>query len=93
MQSPQPFHQLQMLTPQQQQLFFQTQNMASTQGGDIDSRRLKMFLNNKNMIIGKDCQSSSSGDIIPNAGSPMQNASPILPRGEADMFIKVCIFL
>lgn len=89
MQSPQ-FHQLQMLTPQQQQqlLFQAQQNLTSTQG-DVDSRRLKMFLNNRNMIPGKDSQSSSINDVIPNVGSPIQTMSPVLPRGETDMLIKV----
>ncbi|KAF8389031.1 hypothetical protein HHK36_025716 [Tetracentron sinense] len=86
-QSPQPFHQLQLLTPQHQQLLLQ-QNLTSPSGSDIESRRLKMLLNNRNMGLGKDSQSNSIGDVVPNVGSPMQAAGPVLARGDVDMLIK-----
>ncbi|KAG1335520.1 transcriptional corepressor LEUNIG [Cocos nucifera] len=91
MQSPQPLHQLQLLTPQQQALLLQAQqNLTSPtpSAGDIDSRRLRMFLNNRNLVLGKDGQSNSSGDVIPNIGSPMQTGCPVLPRADTDMLIK-----
>ncbi|KAK1307242.1 Transcriptional corepressor LEUNIG [Acorus calamus] len=81
------FHQLQMLTPQQQQLLLQAhQNVSPSIPGDIDSRRLRMLLNNRNIVVGKDGQANSVGDVIPNVNSPMQGVCP--PRGEADMLIK-----
>lgn len=89
MQSPHPFHQLQFLSPQQQQLLQAQQNLASPTTGDIDTRRLKMLLSNRNMVLGKDGQSTIVGDVIQNAGSPMQAASPVLPRTDTDLLIKV----
>ncbi|KAK1312854.1 Transcriptional corepressor LEUNIG [Acorus calamus] len=82
------FHQIQMLTPQQQQqlLLQAQQNMSPSIPGDIDSRRLRMLLNNRNIVVGKDGQANSVGDVIPNVNSPMQGVCP--PRGEADMLIK-----
>ncbi|KAK1260091.1 Transcriptional corepressor LEUNIG [Acorus gramineus] len=81
------FHQLQMLTPQQQQLLLQAhQNVSPSIPGDIDSRRLRMLLNNRNIVVGKDGQANSVGDVIPNVNSPMQGVCP--PRGETDMLIK-----
>ncbi|KAF8393301.1 hypothetical protein HHK36_021542 [Tetracentron sinense] len=88
-QSSQPFHQLQLLTPQlQQQLLLQAQqNITSPSASDIDSRRLRMLLNNRNMELGKDGLSNSVGDVVPNVGSPMQAACPVL-RGDTEMLIK-----
>ncbi|PIA42600.1 hypothetical protein AQUCO_02000203v1 [Aquilegia coerulea] len=85
-QSPQPFHQLQMLSPQQRQLLLQAQNMNSPSASDVDSRRLRMLLNNQG--LGKDGQMNLVGDVVSNVGSPMQAACPILPRGDTDMLIK-----
>jgi hypothetical protein len=90
MQSPQQqFQQLQFLNPQQQQqlLMQAQQNMASPTASDVDTRRLRMLLNNRNMVIGQDGQTNSGGDIIPNIGSPTQSGGS---RSDIDMLIKVC---
>ncbi|KAL2494099.1 WD repeat domain-containing protein [Forsythia ovata] len=51
MQGPQPYHQLQMLTPQhQQQLVLAQQNLTSPSSSDLENRRLRMLLNNQNML-------------------------------------------
>jgi hypothetical protein len=89
MQSPQQqFQQLQFLNPQQQQqlLMQAQQNLASPTASDVDTRRLRMLLNNRNMVIGQDGQ-TNSGDIIPNIGSPSQSGGS---RTDIDMLIKVC---
>ncbi|KAG6772752.1 hypothetical protein POTOM_024172 [Populus tomentosa] len=86
-QAPQPFHQIQMLTPQHQQLMLAQQNLTSPAASD-DSRRLRMLLNNRNMSIGKDGLTNSVGDVIPNVGSPLQTGGPLLSRGDPDMLIK-----
>ncbi|KAI4337361.1 hypothetical protein L6164_015790 [Bauhinia variegata] len=89
MQAPQPFHQLQMLTPQhQQQLLLAQQNLASPSGSD-ESRRLRMLLNNRNMGLNKDGLSNPVGDVAPNVGSPLQAGGPLLPRGDTDMLMKL----
>ncbi|KAJ6986398.1 magnesium transporter NIPA3 isoform X4 [Populus alba x Populus x berolinensis] len=82
--APQPFHQIQMLTPQHQQLMLAQQNLTSPAASD-ESRRLRMLLNNRNMSIGKDGLTNSVGDVIPNGGSPLQTGGPLLSRGETDM--------
>lgn len=91
MQSPQSFPQLQLLSPQQQQqlLLQAQQNTTSQLAGDVDSRRLRMILNNRNVVIGKDALSSAVGDVVQNIGSPMQAASPVMPHGSADILFKV----
>ena len=38
-------------------------------------------------VLGRDGQTTSGGDIIPNIGSPSQSG------GDIDMLIKVCLFL
>eukprot|EP00268_Persea_americana_P050405 TRINITY_DN547_c0_g1_i5.p1 TRINITY_DN547_c0_g1~~TRINITY_DN547_c0_g1_i5.p1 ORF type:complete len:1206 (+),score=292.55 TRINITY_DN547_c0_g1_i5:267-3884(+) len=90
MQSPQSFPQLQLLSPQQQQqlLLQAQQNTTSQLAGDVDSRRLRMILNNRNVVIGKDALSSAVGDVVQNIGSPMQAASPVMPHGSADILFK-----
>ncbi|KAF8400723.1 hypothetical protein HHK36_014023 [Tetracentron sinense] len=90
-QSPQPFHQLQLLSPQQQhQLLLQAQqNLTSPSGSDVENRRMRMLLSNRNTGLGKDGQSNSVGDVVPNVGSPMQAAGTVLPRGDnTEMFMK-----
>lgn len=88
-QAPQPFHQLQMLTPQhQQQLLLAQQNLTSPSGSD-ESRRLRMLLSSRSMNLGKDTLTNSIGDVVPNVGSPLQAASPLLARGDTDMLIKL----
>ncbi|CAA6660818.1 unnamed protein product [Spirodela intermedia] len=87
--SSQQFHQLQLLSPhQQQQLLLQAQqNLASPSAGDIDSQRLRMFLNNRNMVLGRDNQSNSVGDIAPNFGAPTPTGA-VFPRSDTDKLIK-----
>ncbi|KAJ0031458.1 hypothetical protein Pint_12735 [Pistacia integerrima] len=88
-QAPQPFHQLQMLTPQhQQQLMLAQQSLTSPSASD-ESRRLRMILNNRNMGLGKEGLSNSVGDVVPNVGSPLQTGGPLLPRGDTDMLMKL----
>ncbi|PQM36914.1 transcriptional corepressor LEUNIG isoform X3 [Prunus yedoensis var. nudiflora] len=88
-QAPQPFHQLQMLTPQhQQQLMLAQQNLTSPSASD-ESRRLRMLMNNRSMGLGKDGLPNSVGDVVPNVGSPLQAAGPIMPRGDTDILIKL----
>ncbi|GMH10824.1 hypothetical protein Nepgr_012665 [Nepenthes gracilis] len=90
MQGSQPFHQLQMLTPQhQQQLMLAQQNLASASISDVENRRLRMLLNSRNMGLVKDGLANSVGDIIPNVGSPLQAGCPVLPRGDPDVLIKL----
>jgi WD40 repeat protein len=88
-QSPQQYHQLQMLTPQQQQLMLQAQaqgTLTSASGtpllNEIESRRLRMILSSRNVLANKDGQPGAMGDVIQNSGSPLQVASP-LSRGPA----------
>ncbi|KAK6119473.1 hypothetical protein DH2020_046789 [Rehmannia glutinosa] len=89
MQGPQPFHQLQMLTPQhQQQLMLAQQSMTSPSANDVESRRLRMLLNNRSLSMGKDGLSNSVGDVVPNIGSPLQAGCPVLPRADPDMLMK-----
>ncbi|XP_062204731.1 transcriptional corepressor LEUNIG-like isoform X3 [Phragmites australis] len=87
MQSPQQFQQLQFFTPQQQQqlLLHTQQNMPSPISSDVDSRRLRMLLNNRNVVLGQDVHSNSGGDGIPNIGSPGQSGGS---RTDIDMLIK-----
>lgn len=87
MQSPQQqFQQLQFLNPQQQHLFMQAQqNMVSPTTSDVDTRRLRMLLNSRNMVLGQEGQTNSGGDIIPNIGSPSQSGGS---RTDIDMLIK-----
>ncbi|KAK7815931.1 transcriptional corepressor leunig-like protein [Quercus suber] len=81
MQSPQSFNQLQL----QQQLMLQTQqNLASPSANDLESRKLRMFQNNRNMGLAKDGQLNSVVDMVPSVGSPVQVGS----RAETEMLIK-----
>ena len=90
MQGPHSINQLQMLTPQhQQQLLLAQQNLTSPSANDVESRRLRMLLNNRSMSLGRDGLTNSVGDIVPNIGSPLQAGCPVLPRGDQDMLIKV----
>lgn len=91
MQSPQSLRQLH-LSPQQQQLLLQAQqNLASPSAGDVESRRLRMLLSNRNIVLGKDNQSSSVGDV-PNFGSALPTSCPVLARDDTDLLIKVRYF-
>ncbi|RRT47772.1 hypothetical protein B296_00036653 [Ensete ventricosum] len=89
MQSPQSVHQLQFLSSHQQQLLLQAQqNLSSPSAADIDNRRLRMLLNNRNMVLGKDGQSNALNDVIPNVGSPMQTSNPVMSRTDSDLLMK-----
>jgi hypothetical protein len=84
-QNQQQLHQqIQMLTPQQQQqLMLQAQqNMSSPTSSDVDNRRLRMMLNSRNAVLGRDGQTNSGTDIIPNIASPSQSG------GDIDILIK-----
>ncbi|PSS19306.1 Transcriptional corepressor LEUNIG like [Actinidia chinensis var. chinensis] len=90
MQGPHSMNQLQMLTPQhQQQLLLAQQNLTSPSANDVESRRLRMLLNNRSISLAKDGLTNSVGDIVPNVGSPLQAGCPVLPRGDPDMLIKL----
>ncbi|KAJ1282326.1 hypothetical protein BS78_03G043200 [Paspalum vaginatum] len=81
MHSAQPLqHQLQYLTPQQQQVLLQ-QNMSSP--GEMDNRQLRMPFG-RNLVPGRDGQSNAFIEIIPSVGQPLQNM-----RMETDMLMKV----
>ncbi|KAI9107131.1 hypothetical protein K1719_022659 [Acacia pycnantha] len=86
MQGPQPFHQFQMLSPQH--LLLAQQNLASPSASD-ENRRLRMLFNNRNMGLSKDGLSNPIGDVVSNVGSPLQAGSPLLPRGDTDMLMKL----
>ncbi|CAK8568678.1 unnamed protein product [Lathyrus sativus] len=89
MQSPQPFHQLQMLTPQhQQQLMLAQQNLTSPSVSE-ESRRLRMLLNNRNIGLNKDGLSNPGADVLSNVGSPLHGGGPPFPRGDTDMLMKL----
>ncbi|KAK7330182.1 hypothetical protein VNO77_24369 [Canavalia gladiata] len=81
-QSPQSFNQLSL----QQQHTLQTHSLASL--NDFENRRLGMHLNSQNIGLGKDRQSNTVGDLIPNNGVPAQVGSPILPQSDSDMLLK-----
>lgn len=86
MQSSQPFNSLQL----QQQLMHQAQqNLASPSANDLECRKLRMLLNNRNMGLGKDGPLNSVGDVVSIAGSAMQASCPMSPLGDADMLIKL----
>ncbi|KAK4785052.1 hypothetical protein SAY86_001741 [Trapa natans] len=88
MQSPQPFHQLQMLSPQHQQQLMLAQNLTQTSSSD-ENRRLGLLLNNRNMALGKDGPFNSVGDMVPNVGSHLQAGGPLLSRGDHDTLLKL----
>ncbi|KAL9313322.1 hypothetical protein ACSQ67_018774 [Phaseolus vulgaris] len=89
MQAPQPFHQLQMLTPQhQQQLMLAQQSLASPSATE-ESRRLRMLLSSRGIGLNKDGLSNPVGDVVSNVGSPLQGGGPPFPRGDTDMLMKV----
>ena len=91
-QSPQQYHQIQMLSSQQQQLLLQAQqaqgNLLSTSSPlDMESRRFKMLLS-RSGIANKDGQPNSMGDVMQGVGSPMQAASPVT-RNSEELLMKV----
>ncbi|XP_011621570.1 transcriptional corepressor LEUNIG isoform X4 [Amborella trichopoda] len=91
-QSQQQYQTLQMLTPQHQQLLLHAQaqsNLNSASAAEVDSQKLRMLLSARTCSSGKDGLSNSVGDMMPNIGSLIQGGSPVLPRGDADMLIKL----
>lgn len=103
MQSPQPFHQMQQfLTPHQQHLLLQAQqnlsspNAGATAASDVDGRRLRMLMNNRSMVLGKDGPGQPNpmgGDIVPNVGSPFPGPVSGMGRSDIDMLIKVKVVI
>ncbi|XP_020519880.1 transcriptional corepressor LEUNIG isoform X2 [Amborella trichopoda] len=94
-QSQQQYQTLQMLTPQHQQLLLHAQaqsNLNSASAAEVDSQKLRMLLSARTCSSGKDGLSNSVGDMMPNIGSLIQGGSPVLPRGDADMLIKMAQF-
>ncbi|CAI0414875.1 unnamed protein product [Linum tenue] len=87
-QAPQPFHQLQMLTPQHQQQLMLAQQSLTSPAASEETRKLRMLLNNRSMSMGKDGLANSVGDVVPNVGSPLQAGGPLMGRGDTDMLIK-----
>ncbi|KAJ3670853.1 hypothetical protein LUZ60_008279 [Juncus effusus] len=93
-QAPQSFPQLQFLTPQQQQLLLQAQHnlsssssSASPAGADVDGRRLRMLMSNRNM--GGDVGGLGVGG--PSVGSPMGMGGPggmAAGRSDIDILVK-----
>ncbi|XP_021911778.1 transcriptional corepressor LEUNIG-like isoform X2 [Carica papaya] len=82
----QPLSQLQL----QQQLMLQAhRSLTSSSSNDLEGRKLRMFLNNHNINLGKDGSLNSPGDLVPNVGSPMQPGCPMLPRADTEMLIKL----
>ena len=83
-----------MLTPQHQQQLMMAQQNLNSQTVNDENRRLKMLLNNRNMSLGKDGLGGGSvGDVLPNVGSSLQPGGSLLPRGDTDMLLKVCLVL
>ena len=84
-----------MLTPQHQQQLMMAQQNLNSQSVNDENRRLKMLLNNRNMSLGKDGLGGGSvGDVLPNnVGSSLQPGGSLLPRGDTDMLLKVCLVL
>ncbi|EEE53974.1 hypothetical protein OsJ_00592 [Oryza sativa Japonica Group] len=88
MQSPQPLHHLQFLTPQQQQLLLQAQQNMTSSPGEMDSRRLRMLLSSRNIVPGRDGQSNAYTEVIPSVGPSLQNMCSPVQRMETDMLMK-----
>lgn len=65
------------------------QNLASPSANDLESRKLRMLHNSRNMGLARDGSSNSVGDLVSTVGSAMQIISPGLPRGDNDLLIKV----
>lgn len=89
MQSPQPLHHLQFLTPQQQQLLIQAQQSMTSSPVDMESRRLRMFYGSRNLVPGRDVQLNSLAEIIPSGGPSLQNIGSTVQSVESDMLMKV----
>nr|XP_007154935.1 hypothetical protein PHAVU_003G159500g [Phaseolus vulgaris]ESW26929.1 hypothetical protein PHAVU_003G159500g [Phaseolus vulgaris] len=86
MHCPQSFNQLSL---RQQLMLLAEQNLISPPVSDIESRRLGMFFNDRNMSLVKDGQSNSVDDLVLSNGSPAQVGSPMLPHPDSDVFFKL----
>ncbi|CAL4965614.1 unnamed protein product [Urochloa decumbens] len=76
MHSPQQLqHQLQFLTPQQQQVLLQAQQNMASSTVEMDNRRLRMLFSSRNLVPGRDVQS-------------LQNLCLPTQHGETDMLTK-----
>ncbi|XP_071722577.1 transcriptional corepressor LEUNIG-like, partial [Rutidosis leptorrhynchoides] len=82
--SPQTFNQLQI-----QQLMLAQQNLGSQSANDLEYRKMRMLLGNRNISLGKDGPWSSAVDNVPGVGSPMPVGSPLMTRGDADILMKL----
>ncbi|KAG0536273.1 hypothetical protein BDA96_03G049800 [Sorghum bicolor] len=83
-------HQLQFLTPQQQQqILLQVQAQQNvTSPGDMDNRRLRMLFSSRNLVPGRDGQSNAFTEIVPSVGQSLQNMCLPTQRAETDMLMK-----
>jgi hypothetical protein len=94
MHSPQPLqHQLQFLTPQQQQILLQAQQNMTSSPIEMDNRQLQMLFSSRNLVPGRDGQSNAFAEIIPSVGQSLQNFCLPTQRTETDMLMKVVFFL
>ena len=89
-QSPQQYHQIQMLNPQQ--LLLQAQQTQGNLGStnlltELESRRIKMLLSSRNAMPNKDGQPTGIGDVMQGVASPMQAAN----QSNQELIMKVCI--
>ncbi|RCV24923.1 hypothetical protein SETIT_5G125300v2 [Setaria italica] len=89
MHSPQPLqHQLQFLTPQQQQVLLQAQQNMTASPVEMENRRLRMLFSSRNLVPGRDGQSNAFTEIIPSVGQSLQNLCLPMQRTETDMLMK-----
>jgi hypothetical protein len=89
MQSPQPLHHFQFLTPQQQQILLQAQQSMASSPVDMDNRRLQMLYGSRNLVPGRDIQSNPFTETIPSGGPSLQNIGSSMQLTEPDMLMKV----
>ncbi|RLM93019.1 transcriptional corepressor LEUNIG-like isoform X1 [Panicum miliaceum] len=89
MHSPQPLqHQLQFLTPQQQQILLQAQQNMTSSPIEMDNRQLQMLFSSRNLVPGRDGQSNAFAEIIPSVGQSLQNLCLPTQCTETDMLMK-----
>lgn len=65
------------------------QNLTSPSANDLECRKSRMLLNNRNIGLGKESPVNTVGDVVSNVGSAIQASCPVLARGDADMLMKV----
>ncbi|XP_035817502.1 transcriptional corepressor LEUNIG isoform X4 [Zea mays] len=83
-------HQLQFLTPQQQHALIHVQaQQNATSPGDMDNRRLRMLFSSRNLVPGRDGQSTGFTEIVPSVGQSLQNMCLPMQRTETDMLMKI----